>query len=155
VKLLARGLFSTSLFLSGLFLGGFTVQRWEDHYPRAVEELPPRVWQATVYLPLVDNAGQPFSDELWQEAVEVFVSRFGGATLGGPQDGRWLDAQERVHREPIRPVVISFERRKLGDFRRTLREVGERLGQEAMYVLLEEPRVELVQVGPERSEKDH
>ena len=76
----------------------------------------------------------------------ALVVPFGGATLGQSQEGCWLDAGRRVCREPIRPVVVSFMPERLDEFRQALHDVGKRLGQEAMYVRFEEPRVELVRV---------
>jgi hypothetical protein len=111
------------------------------HPPPAVAE-PPRRWEATIYLPAASNDGRRFSEEVWQGAVAVLVDRFGGATLAGEEEGWWLDRERRLHREPVRPVVVSFERHRLGEFRDLVREVGRRLGQEEVYVRLEEPRVE-------------
>ena len=42
-----------------------------------------------VYLPLVDNDGRRFPDEVWQQALTDAVANFGGATLGGEQEGWW------------------------------------------------------------------
>jgi hypothetical protein len=44
----------------------------------------------------------------------------------------------------VRPVVVSFAPERLSDFRRSVQEVGELLGQDAVYVRFEEPRVELI-----------
>jgi hypothetical protein len=110
----------------------------------------PRRWEATVYLPLADNQGRPFAETAWQEALDGLVAAFGGATLGHPQEGCWLDARRRVCRERVRPVVISFAPNRLDEFRHAVHGVGKRLGQEAMYVRFEEPRVELISVGAAR-----
>lgn len=114
----------------------------------------PRRWEATVYLPLADNGGQPFAEAAWHDALDGLVARFGGATLGPPQEGCWLDARRRVCREPVRPVVVSFPRERLDEFRHAIHEVGERLGQEAMYVRFEEPRVELIPVSAATAPRD-
>src|SRR5262249_57157598 len=53
----------------------------------------PRRWEATVYLPLADNAGQPFAEGAWQEALEALVVPFGGATLDPPREGCWAHAR--------------------------------------------------------------
>jgi hypothetical protein len=107
----------------------------------------PRCWEATVYLPLADNEGRSFAEAAWREALEGLVAPFGGATLGEPQDGCWVDPRGRVCRERVRPVVVSFAPDRLDEFRHAVRGAGTRLGQQAMYVRLEEPRVELVPVG--------
>lgn len=108
----------------------------------------PRQWEATVYLPLADNQGRPFVEADWQAALERLVTPFGGATLGQPQEGCWLDDRRRMCREPIRPVVVSFAPGRLEEFRRAVHRAGQHLGQQAMYVRYEEPRVQLIAVSP-------
>jgi hypothetical protein len=110
----------------------------------------PRCWEATVYLPLADNAGATFTAVTWQGALDELVIPFGGATLGEPQDGCWVDPRGRVCRERVRPVVVSFAPDRLDEFRHAVRGAGTRLGQQAMCVRLEEPRVELVPVSGDR-----
>jgi hypothetical protein len=107
----------------------------------------PKCLEAMVYLPLNDNSGKPFSEEAWQKALEVLVVPFGGATLGTPQEGCWVDARGRVCREQVRPIIISFAPERLAEFRAAVRDVGRCLSQEAMYVRFEEPRVEIVPTG--------
>src|SRR5262245_40754230 len=97
-----------------------------------------------VYLPLADNEGRPFTDAQWQAALEILVTRFGGATLGEPQEGCWLDASQRVCRERVWPVVVSFVSARLEEFRRAVQEVGRYPGQEAIYIRFEKPQVELI-----------
>lgn len=104
----------------------------------------PRRCEATIYLPLVDNEGRLFPEAAWQEAMNGLIVPFGGATLGQPQEGCWLDARQQVRCERIRPVVISFAPERLDEFRVAVHKVGKRLGQEAVYVRFEEPRVELI-----------
>jgi hypothetical protein len=128
-------------FFLGLLIGGTLIHTWQGARP--VDDLPARRWEATVYLPLVDNADQPLSDDDWLEAVGPLVNGLGGATLGAPVEGCWRDTTGRLRREPVRPVTVSFEPHLLKDFRRALDAVGRRLGQEAIYVRYEEPRVEL------------
>ncbi|MDG3007718.1 hypothetical protein [Paludisphaera mucosa] len=112
----------------------------------AVDPVPPRAWEATVHLPLADELGRPFTAEEWGEALEILVTRFGGATLAEPREGCWLDARRGVLREPIRPVAVSFAPHRLEEFRRAALDVGRHLGQEAVYVRFDEPRVELIPV---------
>ena len=141
-----RSLLCLSFLSAGLLLGGTVAHSWRQAQPPSPEELPPRTWEATVYLPLNDNAGRPFADKDWRAALEILVKRFGGATLGPRREGYWLDKGQRLQREPIQLAVVSFERKRLTEFRKTVREVGKRLGQESMYVRFEEPRVELLAV---------
>jgi hypothetical protein len=140
------------MFVVGLAAGGAAVLSWEhgSQWLRRLDQVvaePPRRWEATVYLPVTDGTGRRFSEDNWQGALAELVSHFGGATVGAEQEGWWVDSRSQVRREPVRPVTISFERHRLGEFRESLREVGRRLGQVEMYFRLEEPRVEIVSVG--------
>lgn len=111
----------------------------------AADDAPaPRRWEATVYLPLADNQGQPFAETEWQQALGNFVAPFGGATLGQSLEGCWLDERGRLCREWVRPVVISFVPERLAEFRAAVHGIGKHLGQEAVYVRFEEPRVALI-----------
>jgi hypothetical protein len=138
-----RVLLWTTLFAAGAGLGGAGVHLWHEHRG---QQLPPRRLEATVYLPRHADDGKPFPDGLWDEALSLLVKEFGGATLGPETEGCWLGADGNVRRERVRPVVVSFEPDRLPAFRRTLNEVGRVLGQEAMYVRFEEPRVEVLRV---------
>jgi hypothetical protein len=113
---------------------------------RSAAELPARRVEATVFLPIKDNQDRPFPESVWQQAVEVIVAEFGGATLGQVQEGCWRDDQQRLRREPIRPLIVSFPAEQLETFRTKVREVGRKLGQESMYVRYEEPRIDLLPV---------
>jgi hypothetical protein len=154
-----RGLVLAGVLAAGLALGRSTAPSGDgaarvSDAPSTAARPAPRRWEATVYLPLADNLGQSFAETVWQEALERLVTPFGGATLGPPQEGCWVDARQRVCREPVRPVVVSFAPERLGEFRRAVHAVGQHLGQEAMYVRFEEPRVELIPVGAAHTEGD-
>jgi hypothetical protein len=100
--------------------------------------------EATVYLPLADNAGRSFPDATWDHALAGLVRPFGGATLGEPQEGCWVDDGGRLVRERVRPVVISFRPDELDRLRGAVRQLRRELAQEAVYVRLGDTRVELV-----------
>ncbi len=100
--------------------------------------------EATVYLPLADNAGRSFPAATWDQALAGLVTPFGGATLGEPQEGCWVDDGGRLVRERVRPVVISFRPDELDRLRGAVRQLRRELAQEAVYVRLGETRVELV-----------
>jgi hypothetical protein len=140
------GLIGVVMLIAGIGVGRYAPAP-RDHASRPDDAPAARRWEATVYLPLADNAGRPFSDGEWEEALAAFAVPFGGATLGTPQEGCWLDPRGRVHREPVRPVVVSFAPGRLDEFRAAARAVGRLLGQEAIYVRFEEPRVELIPGG--------
>jgi hypothetical protein len=154
-----RGLVLAGVLTAGLALGRYTappgdVAARPSDAPSIAARPAPRCWEATVYLPLADNLGQSFEETTWQEALERLVTPFGGATLGPPQEGCWLDARQRVCRERVRPVVVSFAAERLDEFRHAVHAVGKHLGQEAMYVRFDEPRVELIPVGAASTGKD-
>jgi hypothetical protein len=156
-----RGLLTIAVFFTGVVVGGSAAFTWTarqqliDFSPTtASKEDPARVWEATILVPVVDGNGQRFNEPDWQRALDILVADFGGATLGSEQEGWWLDSHKQVHREAVRPVTISFDRHRLDEFRSSVREVGRRLRQEAMYVRLEEPRVEVLTIPVENSEKD-
>jgi hypothetical protein len=144
VKGFFRSTFLFLVFASGMAAGGTGVHLWRNGPAAApaADDLPPRRLEATIVLPVVDNNGRPL-DAPWQAALELLTKEFGGATLGPAQEGCWRDGQGKLRREPVRPVVVSFERGRLGRFREVLDEVGRKLGQEAVYARFEEPRVEV------------
>jgi hypothetical protein len=146
--------FGWVVFLAGSVAGGAAVLGWEHgrrllHPPPAPVAEPPRRWEATLYLPVVDGDGRRLSADGWQAALAELVEHFGGATLAAEQEGWWVDGRGQLRREPVRPVTISFERHRLAEFRDGVRAVGRRLGQAEMYFRLEEPRVEVLSVGTE------
>jgi hypothetical protein len=110
-------------------------------------------YQATIYLPTQDNAGQPFSEERWREAIQLLVTRHGGATVGGELEGWWVEeATGKTYREPVRPVVVTLPRGQVGALEQTAREVGAKLSQEAVYFRLEDADVRVISVA-EKSRK--
>jgi hypothetical protein len=138
-----------AVFVVGTVVGAVTVLGWQT----VTRSAPSPSWQATLFLPTVDNAGRRFTDEEWRSALMLLTREFGGLTIGPEHDGWWQDAQEQLHREPVRVVLVSFDRDRLPVFRRIIREVGQRLGQEAIYFRLEEAHVEVLSVTEEKSQK--
>ena len=140
-------------FALGLAVGVAATFAWHQQQVGRPGGLPPRRYEATVFLPLVDNQGRKVPEEQWQEALGLLVTELGGATLGPPVEGCWRDADGTVRREPVRPVIVSFEQDRLASFRKTLQQVGRRLGQQVLYTRYSEPRVELTPVAPDEPEK--
>jgi hypothetical protein len=130
-------------FLVGAAAGAGALRLW-DRPPK----LPPRRLEATVYLPTKGNPDKPFTQQDWDEAVGLLAEEFGGATLGPEVEGCWRDRDNRLMREPVRLVVVSFEPHRLDDFRRALKRVGRLLRQEEMYTRFEQPLVELQAINP-------
>jgi hypothetical protein len=142
------GLLALALFALGAAAGGLVVFLHGGPSSPGDDALPPRRLEATVYLPTAPNPGHPFTQRDWDDALDLLVSEMGGATLGPPLEGCWRGADGKPQREPVRPVVVSFEPGRLEQLRRVLRRVGKKLGQEAVYVRLEDPRVEMLAVDP-------
>jgi hypothetical protein len=148
-----RGLTGLALFAAGVAVGSFALpaqgvgrQQVAASAP-APAERPTRYLEATVYLPLDDNRGRPFSAGEWDAALEGLIARFGGATLDRPLEGYWLDHAGRIQRDRVRPLIVSFPPHRLAEFRESLDALGRRLGQEALYVRYGEPNVEITPVG--------
>src|SRR5262249_42025636 len=76
VRPLLRVLLGVALFAAGLVAGAAAAVWWLS--PPG----PPRVWEATVLLPLVDNRGERVPPERWNAALDPLVAEFGGVTLG-------------------------------------------------------------------------
>ena len=116
------------------------------HTPPRPTEPPPAAthFEATVYLPLADNSGRSFPNEVWEQALAGLVTPFGGGTLGEPQEGCWVGADGRLVRERVRPVVISFAPARADQLRSAVRRLRQDLSQEAVYVRYGETRVELI-----------
>jgi hypothetical protein len=136
-----------ALFLLGIVVGGLAVGLRQHYLMDPLLTIkPPRRLEATVFLPLSNNRREKFSQEHWDDALNLLVQEFGGATLGPPMDGCWRDGNGELQKEPVRPVIVSFEPARLGQFRQKVKEVGRKLGQEEVYTRFEEPRVELLPV---------
>jgi hypothetical protein len=142
-----RLLFGGLLFVLGFVAGGMALFCWQ-HF---LVPTPTATYQATLFVPLVNPEGREFSDQEWETAFRPFTEEFGGATFADKHEGWWHDPQRRLHREPVRVVIISFGRDRLPTFRRAVRELGRRLGQEAMYFRLEEVQIEILNVADEKS----
>jgi hypothetical protein len=144
-----RTAIGVALFLAGCVVGALMILGWQT----VNRSTPATGWQATLFLPTVDNTGRHFTEEEWRTALMLLTREFGGLTHGPEYEGWWQDAQGALHREPVRVLLVTFDRDRLPAFRRTVREVGRRLGQEAMYFRLEEAHVEVLQVREEKSQK--
>jgi hypothetical protein len=137
-----RLLLALTLFLLGALVGGLFVHFQGRLWTLPAEGLPQRRLEAVVYLPTQPNPEHPFTPKEWDDAIALLVREMGGATLGPTAEGCWLGDDGKMQREPIRLVVVSFERDRLDTFRRAIRQVGEKLGQKMLYFRLEQPRIE-------------
>jgi hypothetical protein len=109
-----------------------------------LERTPPRRLEATIYFPVQDNEGKRFTPEVWDGALNILIEEFEGATLGQQVTGCWRNQAGQIQREPIQLVIVSLERRQLPQLQAALHRIAKLLGQEAIYVRYEEPRIELI-----------
>jgi hypothetical protein len=86
-------------------------------------------------LPLYDNSGLPFPEEMMREVRERLVALFGGVTAFSrtPAEGVWSDRGHRVRDEIIlvEVMVETLDRRWWDNFRKTLEE---RLQQKSLVI---------------------
>ena len=67
-----------------------------------------------VYLPLTDNDGRPFSDDLFKSVHNRLLDHFGGLTAQQrdfPLQGIWQGEQRVYHDQVIILTVLDFRRR--------------------------------------------
>src|SRR5262249_27039799 len=83
-----RGLLTILVFFTGVVVGGSAVFTWTSRqqlFPAlptvSSKDEPARVWEATVFVPVVDGEGRRFNEPDWQRALDILVADFGGATL--------------------------------------------------------------------------
>lgn len=141
------------ILLVGMAIGGLTVHALvKPTAPATPSEvnLPPVQWEATLYLPLQDNQGQPFPKEVRDRALDILIRKFGGATLGPERQGCWLDPKNQIQREPIQLVTISFPEAQLEEFRAAVKEMGQVLRQQEVYIRFEKPRIESIVIPPKK-----
>ena len=139
-------LFGFSLLTIGFLAGGWFADFFPFRTAKAPNPQPSQQWQAVLFLPTVDNDGQPFSPEKWEEALRTLVKPFGGATLGEKLEGLWLNREQKVQREPIRVVRVTVASDRLDELRAVVRKIGEILEQEAVYYHLEKRHAELIRI---------
>jgi hypothetical protein len=93
-------------------------------------------WLVQILLPLSDNAGRRYPDELLEHVKETLVGQFGGVTAfsRAPAQGIWAPEGGSVSREDV--VVLEVMVANVdADWWRTFREALERdLEQESIVV---------------------
>lgn len=64
-----------------------------------------------ILLPVSDNQGQAFSEELFEEVQSELIERFGGVTahVGAPAEGLWADGRGRLALDRIVVFEVMVE----------------------------------------------
>ena len=85
----------------------------------------------TTLLPLADNQGQPLTTQV-DVIVQSLAIQFGGCSVEGLIDGRWMDAGVEYRDQSLRVTVVC-DNARLDEARQRVIEIGRELGQLAMY----------------------
>jgi hypothetical protein len=86
-------------------------------------------------IPLLNNAGQPFSASDWDWLQDQLVVRYGGWSLDGTVEGAWRDAQSgQVYRDRSARYVVVVSESEVSGLLSFLGEVKTHFEQLALYV---------------------
>lgn len=86
------------------------------------------------FIPLARNDGVPVSESEMDEILAGLEHQFGGLTVEGEVDGRWVDPETNIRYEDRSlKVLVAFEPDRLQEARDAVRAIGDRLDQLAMY----------------------
>lgn len=88
--------------------------------------------KVTFLLPLSDNDGTPFSDELIDSVLSRLTRQFHGCSTDGKVDGRSVDDGVEHHDVSLR-VTIVCDKQQLGVLRDVVTGIGRELHQKSMY----------------------
>ena len=107
-----------------------------------------------VLIPLARNDGTPVRPAELRAILRRLLAEFGGYTVAGEVKGGWRAPSGVEYRDRNTEVWVLIERRQLPQLRRLVVEIGQQLGQEAMYLEVTEGVVEIIPVPrPGRSRK--
>src|SRR5213593_1651883 len=88
----------------------------------------------TTFIPTHFNDGTPVSDEELEAIQMELCCQFGGVTDEGLVKGMWLDESGALYRDTCRKVFVKCDASRLEEIRETVKAIGQRLGQKAMWV---------------------
>jgi hypothetical protein len=81
------------------------------------------------------------------------LEEFGGYTIAGEVEGGWRSPEGNVYRDRNTQIWLAIDRSRIAKLRRVLRDIGNQLGQEAMYLEIGTGSVEIVEVPQRRRKK--
>ena len=87
----------------------------------------------TTLIPTTDNNGVPFKPSLLERLVNALWKPFAGVTEEGPVTGHWVDDDGTAFHDTCRKISIECERSRLSEAIRSVKRVGRKLGQRAIY----------------------
>ena len=89
--------------------------------------------KAILLVPMLDNDGNPFPEEMFLEVEERLLIEFGGWTFAGVVKGAWLH-ENRIYQDKCRRYEVALSE----EIRQKLREIAQwikqRFEQEAVYL---------------------
>lgn len=89
----------------------------------------------TTLIPLRRNDGSKVSPAEVNEIVRGLWVMFHGVTREGKTRGDWIDPKDgRHYHDTCEKVVIETDRQRLVEITATIKAIGRRLGQKAMYM---------------------
>lgn len=87
-----------------------------------------------IMIPMFRNDGTEVSQAELAEIQQSLWVWFGGLTIEGIVTGHWIDDSDGRHYEDKNlKVSIALDPTRMDEAREVVREIGRRLGQEAMY----------------------
>ncbi len=96
--------------------------------------------------PLTDNEGQPIDPQVIVDLHRELLGRFGGFTIHPTSEGRWQSREGRVYQEEVLVYEVAIPKDKVASLRDIVSELGQRLGQLAMYFDAPAPSVEIIEL---------
>jgi len=85
-------------------------------------------------IPTRRNDGSPVGKAERDAILRDLWTRFGGATIEGVVEGHWIDASDgRHYQDECLKVLVACDAERLAEAEKTVREIGRRLDQVAMY----------------------
>src|SRR5258708_40377906 len=100
-------------------------------------------------LPLTDNLGQPIATHVILDLHRKLLAEFRGFTIHPTSQGRWQSRAGRFYQEEVVVYEVAVPRNEISSLRDPVRQLGQRLGQLAMYFDAPAPSVEIIELsGP-------
>lgn len=99
--------------------------------------------RASFMIPLYDNDGRQFSEEVMEHVRKTILGTFGGYTSDNVQ-GAWINEEGRIFYDESIRYTITMEKEKVAELKEILVYFKELLNQEAMYLEVQPVEVILV-----------